>query len=84
MSKYNQPLSKQEALQLKKSNPKVVAYYPECSDTNDIVVNIVPMEDWDLNFKDSNENVGNIILSNSGVKNNLNKDKEIIEDRLIS
>jgi hypothetical protein len=39
-------------------------------------------EDWDLDFKDSNENVGNIVLSNSGVKNNLNKDK-LIENVIV-
>jgi hypothetical protein len=50
MSKYTQPLNKQEALQVKAKNENALAYYPECSDTNDIVVNIVAIKDWDLQF----------------------------------
>jgi len=55
---------------------------PEESYGDDLVEEDEIAEDWDLNFKDSNENVGNIILSNSGVKNNLHKDK-LIENVVI-
>ena len=50
MSKYNQPLSKQEALQLKKSNPKVVALYPEYQPECSEIVNSDNIESWKIDW----------------------------------